>query len=165
MVSAGTNSHLDRLYGAQETARSRRAALYRPFFLFPARGSGLALLGLRVMSGIAAIAVGAAYADGWSISGYSRIAGVILLIDGLLLVLGLFTRIAGIVAPLFACAAAFHWLLPVSPWFVEIRAVAVPFAVISLSLVALGPGAYSIDARLFGRKQLRIPPRNPPNEG
>jgi uncharacterized membrane protein YphA (DoxX/SURF4 family) len=29
----------------------------------------------------------------------------------------------------------------------------------SLVLAALGPGAYSIDSRLFGRKQIRIPPR------
>jgi uncharacterized membrane protein YphA (DoxX/SURF4 family) len=142
----------------------RRAALYRPFFLFPARGAGLALLALRVMSGAAAIAVGAAYADGWSTSWVSRIAGFILLADGLLLLLGLFTRVAGSIAPPLACAAAFHWLLPASPWFTEIRAVAIPFAVISLSLVAMGPGAYSIDARLFGRRQLRIPARTPPEE-
>jgi uncharacterized membrane protein YphA (DoxX/SURF4 family) len=144
-------------------ARSRRAALYRPFLLFPARGAGIALLGLRALSGIAAIAAGVAYADGWSISWSSRVAGLILVIDGVLLALGLMTRVAGIVAPAFACAAAFNWLLPISPWFVEIRVVAIPFAAIGLSLVALGPGAYSIDARLFGRKQLRIPPQ-PPSE-
>jgi uncharacterized membrane protein YphA (DoxX/SURF4 family) len=137
-------------------------ALDRPFFLFPGRGAGLALLTLRVMSGVAAIAVGAAYADGWSIAWISRVVGVILVLDGLLLALGLFTRLAGIIAPALASAVAFHWLLPPSPWLIEIRAVAIPFAVICLSLVALGPGAYSIDARLFGRKQLRIPPRTPP---
>ena len=138
--------------------------LKRLFFLFPAGTAGLALLGLRVVSGGAAVAVGAAYADGWSILWVSRLAGLILMIDGLLLVLGLLTPVAGMIAPLLACAAAFHWLLPVSPWLVEIRAVAVPFSAIGLSLVALGPGAYSLDARLFGRKQLRIPPRLPPDE-
>jgi hypothetical protein len=35
----------------------------------------------------------------------------------------------------------------------------------SLALVALGLGAYSIDARLFGRKGVRIPPPVPPDEG
>jgi uncharacterized membrane protein YphA (DoxX/SURF4 family) len=128
------------------------------FFLFPSGSAGLALLGLRVMCGAAAIAVGAAYVDGWSPGLPSRLAGLTLMIDGLLLSLGLLTRIAGTIAPLLACAAAFHWILPPSPWFVEIRALALPFGVISLSLVALGPGAYSIDARLFGRKELRIPP-------
>jgi uncharacterized membrane protein YphA (DoxX/SURF4 family) len=120
-------------------------------------------LGLRVMCGASAIAVGAAYVDGWSLSWPSRIAGLVLIIDGLLLSLGLYTRIAGAIAPLLAGAAAFHWILPTSPWFLEIRAVALPFSVVSLSLIALGPGAYALDARLFGRRQLRIPP--PPSRG
>lgn len=145
-------------------ARTRRTALSRPFLFFPGRGAGVALLALRAMSGLAAIAVGVVYVDGWSTSWSSRVCGLVLVVDGLLLVLGLMTRVAGIIAPAFACAVAFHWLLPISPWFLEIRVVAIPFAVISLSLVALGPGAYSIDARLFGLKQLRIPAQTPPQE-
>lgn len=116
------------------------------------------------MCGAAAIVVGAAYVDKWSLGWLSRFAGLMLMTDGLLLSLGLLTRIAGAIAPLLACAAAFHWMLPASPWFVEIRAVALPFAAVSLALVALGPGAYSIDARLFGRKELRIPSRPPPDQ-
>src|SRR5262249_14845436 len=116
------------------------------------------------MCGSAAIAVGTAYVGGWSLGWPSRLVGMMLVVDGLLLALGWLTRIAGMIAPLLACAAAFEWVLPASPWFVEIRAVALPFAVISLALVALGPGAYSIDARLFGRKELRIPPQLPPDE-
>lgn len=116
------------------------------------------------MCGAAAIAVGAAYAGGWSLGWPSRLVGLMLMIDGLLLSLGLLTRIAGLIAPLLASAAAFQWVLPASPWFLEIRAVALPFAAISLALVALGPGAYSMDARLFGRKELRIPPPLPPDE-
>jgi uncharacterized membrane protein YphA (DoxX/SURF4 family) len=119
----------------------------------------LALLGLRAMSGAAAIVVGAAYMDGWSPLWAERLVGLVVAIDGLLLVLGLLTPVAGIIAPILACAVAFEWSLPPSPWSVEIRAVALPFSAIALSLVALGPGAYSLDARLFGRKQLRIPPR------
>lgn len=139
--------------------------LKRSFFLFPAGRAGLALLGLRVLSGASAVAVGAAYADGWSILLSSRLAGLIVIIDGLLLVLGLLTPVAGLVAPLLACAASFQWLLPTSPWLAEIRAVAIPFSAISLSLVALGPGAYSVDARVFGRRQLRIPPRSSSDVG
>ena len=121
----------------------------------------MALLGLRVMSGAAAILVGVAYMDGWSLSWPERFVGLFVAIDGLLLALGLLTPVAGMLAPILASAVALEWALPPSPWSVQIRAVALPFSAIALSLVALGPGAYSLDARLFGRKQLRIPPRPP----
>jgi len=32
-------------------------------------------------------------------------------------------------------------------------------ALTAASMVALGPGAYSLDARFFGRKLIKIPPR------
>lgn len=121
----------------------------------------MALLGLRVMSGAAAILVGVAYMDGWSLSWPERFVGLFVAIDGLLLMLGLLTPVAGVLAPILAAAVAFEWALPPSPWSVQIRAVALPFSAIALSLVALGPGAYSLDARLYGVKQLRIPPRPP----
>jgi hypothetical protein len=36
-------------------------------------------------------------------------------------------------------------------------------ALTAASAIGLGPGAYSVDARLFGRKLIKIPPgRNPP---
>lgn len=151
--------------GSTISALVARTALYRLFFLFPSGSAGLALLGLRVMCGAGAFIVGAAYLDGWSLGWPSRLIGLILMVEGLMLSLGLLTRAAGLVAPLLAGAAAFQWLLPKSAWFVEIRAVALPFAAVSLALVALGPGAYSIDARLFGRKELRIPPPAPPGDG
>jgi hypothetical protein len=159
MVSTSGEPALGTLPHGAADAPFRRIELYRPFLLFPSHRAGIALLGLRIMAGGAAITAGVAYTDGWSMLLSSRIAGVILILDGILLSLGLFTPLAGLIGPFLAGAAAFHWLLPPSPWFAEIRAVALPFAVVSLSLVALGPGAYSIDARLFGRKELRIPPR------
>src|SRR5262249_17979304 len=124
-----------------------------------ARGPGLALLGLRMMAGGAAIAAGGAYVDGWSTLFSSRLAGLIVMLDGLLLVLGLLTPIAGVIAPLLACAVAFHWLLPPSPGFAKIVWLAIPFCVVTLSFLPLGPGPYSTDARFLGRKQPQTPPR------
>jgi hypothetical protein len=34
---------------------------------------------------------------------------------------------------------------------------------ISAALAILGPGAYSVDARIFGRKLLTVPPRHRPD--
>jgi hypothetical protein len=38
-------------------------------------------------------------------------------------------------------------------------------ALTAAATVALGPGAYSVDARLFGRKVIRIPPGRNPRSG
>ncbi len=39
----------------------------------------------------------------------------------------------------------------------------IALSILSATVVAaLGPGAYSIDARLFGRKVLKVPPRHRP---
>jgi uncharacterized membrane protein YphA (DoxX/SURF4 family) len=38
---------------------------------------------------------------------------------------------------------------------------ALDFAVISAALVLLGPGAFSLDAKMFGRREIRIPRKGP----
>jgi len=52
-------------------------------------------------------------------------------------------------------------------WFPKINAAqpvtlmtAALFAVIALAVICLGPGAYSLDARLFGRREIIIPTRS-----
>jgi uncharacterized membrane protein YphA (DoxX/SURF4 family) len=68
-----------------------------------------------------------------------------------LLLVGLWTPLtAGLVAVLQLGLA---WSHPVVPWtFVH-------FGVLSAALAMLGPGGCSVDARLFGRKQIQIPQR------
>ncbi|MGA2050658.1 MAG: hypothetical protein ABSG96_23430 [Terracidiphilus sp.] len=38
---------------------------------------------------------------------------------------------------------------------------ALDFAVISAALVLVGPGAFSLDAKMFGRREIRIPRKRP----
>jgi len=66
---------------------------------------------------------------------------------GLLILAGLWTPVAGIIA-----AAVELWIA-----FSQPRDMAMAFilAVLGLSLAMIGPGAWSIDARLFGRKQIK----------
>jgi putative oxidoreductase len=69
----------------------------------------------------------------------------------LLLLVGLWTPIAGgLVAVVQFGLALSH---PGAPWTY------VQFGVLGLALAMLGPGGCSVDARLFGRKQLQIPQR------
>ena len=69
---------------------------------------------------------------------------------GVLLVAGLWTPVAGIVA---ACAEMWVVLLwPAHP------TIPVVLGVLAVTLALIGPGEWSIDARLYGRKHF-VPPR------
>jgi len=68
---------------------------------------------------------------------------------GLLILGGLWTPLAGVVAAIVEV-----WIGLSQP---GIRSSALIFATLGISLAMIGPGAWSIDARLYGRKQL-LPP-------
>ena len=64
---------------------------------------------------------------------------------GVLVLMGLYTPLAGIVAALAEAWIAYH---DGNLW------ARIVLIVLSLSLAMIGPGAWSLDARLFGRKQI-----------
>jgi uncharacterized membrane protein YphA (DoxX/SURF4 family) len=67
---------------------------------------------------------------------------------GLLLLIGLWTPIAGtILAILASLHAAFQIT---NPW------TCILMGILGAALALLGPGAWSVDARLFGWKRIRI---------
>ena len=65
---------------------------------------------------------------------------------GVLILVGLWTPVAGTLA-----AAVELWIAFSQP---NNMPIAVILAVLGVTLAMIGPGAWSIDARLFGRKQL-----------
>jgi len=69
---------------------------------------------------------------------------------GVLLIAGLWTPVAGAVT---ACAEA--WVALSSPAYPGIPAA---LAVLGVTLALIGPGEWSVDARLYGRKHI-VPPR------
>jgi putative oxidoreductase len=68
-----------------------------------------------------------------------------------LLIIGLWTPVAGL---FLAVSELFLLLLPSSSASMHIVLTA-----LGASLAMIGPGAWSLDARLFGRKRIRIPQR------
>jgi putative oxidoreductase len=72
---------------------------------------------------------------------------------GLLLLLGLWTPVAGVLAVIVKVWIAGSRLYAHSgnPWF------PITHAVLGAILAMVGPGAWSIDARLFGRKHINFP--------
>lgn len=100
-------------------------------------GAGSALLG----HSCAALAAGASL-------GGAAVQGLCALL-GLLLVAGLWTPIAAMLA-----AAAAAWDAYSNPGDVGFYAL---LGTIAIALALVGPGAWSIDARLFGMRRIKIP--------
>jgi uncharacterized membrane protein YphA (DoxX/SURF4 family) len=80
---------------------------------------------------------------------------------GALLLIGYLTPVAGVLAALFCVSSAFSWLPVLSPELFKDKLSAALGAIIVASLVCLGPGAFSLDARLFGRREIIIPNGSP----
>ncbi len=117
----------------------------RLFSTFARGWPGVGLLVMRLVGGTAFAARGVAMLYG----GPSTVAAPILaIVAGLLLLAGLWTPIAGsLVAALgiwFACTRA------------EDPLASVLLATIGAALALVGPGAWSIDARLFGWKRIDV---------
>jgi putative oxidoreductase len=69
----------------------------------------------------------------------------------LLLLVGLWTPVAGVLVAVAELGLALSH--PAEPWtFVH-------FGTLGAALAMLGPGGWSVDARLFGRKRIQIPER------
>jgi putative oxidoreductase len=122
--------------------------LQRLFSMFPNGWPGRALLLLRLSAGAILI-----YDGITGLLGPNHVDVIvqdaISVVAGLLLVLGLWTPIAGAVVAVLEL-----WSIAVGTD--HIRG-AVLLAALGAALAMLGPGVRSIDARLFGRRRLDIP--------
>ena len=120
-----------------------------------ARGwPGGGLLVLRLGAGIPLIYLSVASWMGADLGQPAKIAlDAVGAVGGILLLIGLWTPLAG------AAVAFTHLVLLFSQPFSKQIYPFVHFfvAVLGVALAMLGPGAWSIDARLFGRKRLTPP--------
>ena len=118
--------------------------MQRLFSSFADGWPGAGLLLLRLLGGGGLLYGGIASA--WSGPYLAMAPPVIAAGGGVLLLLGLYTPLAGLLAAIVETWIAFsHPGNLVAP---------IGLICLSLSLTMIGPGAWSTDARLFGRKQI-----------
>jgi uncharacterized membrane protein YphA (DoxX/SURF4 family) len=82
---------------------------------------------------------------------------LILVTSGILLLIGLFTPAAGALAGLATLGVALSWFPPPARNLFDSTLAAVLVADMCAALALLGPGAISVDCRLFGRREIIIP--------
>jgi len=140
--------------------------LHRLFSAFPAGLPGVGLLLLRMVVGVTLGGHGFL-----CVLSSDRMTLVVLLSTGLLL-LSSVLLLLGFLTPIFSLLAAFECLAIAWSWFPfqllgppESKLALIPITVIGAAIALLGPGAFSLDARLFGWKEIVIPPASrPPQE-
>ena len=81
--------------------------------------------------------------------------------SGVLLLAGYLSRWAAIVAVGAGVSTMCSWLAAPNVAFFDTRTTAALATVIAIAVVCLGPGAFSLDAQRFGRREIIIP-RTPP---
>jgi uncharacterized membrane protein YphA (DoxX/SURF4 family) len=80
--------------------------------------------------------------------------GLLGVVVGTGLLLGILTPVAGALAALCNCV---FWLLPSSAGTRGSVVITVYLVIMSIVVVFLGPGAFSLDAYLFGPREIVIP--------
>ena len=121
--------------------------MQRLFSTFPGGLPGAGLLLLR-----AAIAIPLVYEGVLTVASSSpAILEVVSAGAAILLLIGVWTPLAGALIAVAELGLAV--LYPANSWMY------VHFATMGAALAMLGPGGCSLDARLFGRKQIQIPPQ------
>ena len=121
--------------------------LQRLFSMFPDGWPGSGLLLLRLVAGVLLLHDGIAGLVATPEQASVRLQ-VIAACAGILLLAGLWTPIAGVLVAVTEIGTAFTGTD-------HLRS-AILLATLGIALAILGPGALSIDARLFGRKRLDI---------
>lgn len=115
------------------------------------------MLLLRSVFGVAILLQGAYYVRQPDATATAWLAGLAALALGALLLFGYMTPIVGSVVLLGAAGIALGLLPPSAPLF-DTRLV-IAFAVtILVAVILLGPGAFSVDARVYGRREIIVPP-------
>jgi uncharacterized membrane protein YphA (DoxX/SURF4 family) len=131
--------------------------LQRAFSGFPTGYPGLALLLLRLVAG------GAASLQSWLLItanhgavNSSVVVALLAFVVGLALIVGFMTPIASVLLSAGGLLLMVDSSVPGHLLLFESGMARIEFIVMSAALISLGPGALSLDARLYGRREIEV---------
>jgi uncharacterized membrane protein YphA (DoxX/SURF4 family) len=132
-------------------------ALQRTFSGFPTGYPGLALLLLRLVVG------GTASSQAWLLITANHgavntgvVVALLAFVTGLALVIGFMTPIASVLLSAGGLLLTVDVSIPGHLPLLESGLARLEFIAISAALISLGPGALSLDARLYGRREIEV---------
>ena len=135
---AGFDSCSDRL--ELGLLHQRRWPLQKLFSAFPAGWPGVGLLLLRMLVGVTLIAQIVTQVGSSELSASGWVLAVVVVLGTGCMLLGFATPVVAVVIGLVSIAVTFN----------------LDIVVLSTAIALLGPGAFSIDARMFGRREILI---------
>jgi len=124
--------------------------LQRLFSTFPNGWPGIGILLQRVLTAATLFCYGIAHLRDTS-QFASIVPHMFVAVAGILILVGLWTPIVGALVAVMEMWSIFS--RSGDPW------ISIMLAVLGATLAMIGPGAWSIDAHLFGRKHFEIPQR------
>ena len=122
--------------------------MQRLFSTFPRGRPGVGLLLLRAAVGVSLIVHGRACLAGEEQGRWALVAGLLAIMAGAAILIGF-------LAPLAALLAGFVFIG--NPDVLGGGPATIFLIVMAAAVFLLGPGAWSLDARLFGRREIVIP--------
>jgi uncharacterized membrane protein YphA (DoxX/SURF4 family) len=117
----------------------------------------MSLLLLRVVLAIALLVQGGLYIGGQTSAGSAWLAGLAALAAGSLLLVGFLTPVAGLIAAVGAAGIALSLFPKSSPTVFDSVPAVIYALTMLLTVIGTGPGRFSVDARIFGRREIIIP--------
>jgi uncharacterized membrane protein YphA (DoxX/SURF4 family) len=128
------------------------------FSTFPDGLSGLGLVILRfVLGALLTISVFASLRDRHDWNVLTAMVVILTLISGLLIITGYRTRLAAMVAGVAMVGCMVFLTSAQGLEMLDTRTTEIIAITIAIAVACLGPGAFSIDSRLFGRREIVIP--------
>ena len=135
------------------------------FPTFPGGWPGVGLLLLRVAVVVTVLAQCIAYAVDWRHLGWVTVAVSFLAIaSSVSLLIGYLTPFSAVLVALTSLGTALSWFPAPNPNLFDTKLATALATVIAVAIICLGPGTFSLDARLFGRREITIPTSSPSSQ-